>query len=354
MRVSLDMRLDKLLEVFGNEKIDLHLNGVCAEQIRFERAEPLATASEGSVSFIGSPKYLGMLENCQASLLISYEYLDSCPLPQLVHKNPQWLFARATSMLHPIQHPFSGVSEQAHIAQDASLAEDVSVAAGAFIGVRARIGRSTVIYPGAYIGEDVEIGEDCVVYPNVVIREHCIIGNRVIAHAGCVIGADGFGFCVHQEQIQKVPQIGRVRVSDDVEIGACSTIDRATFGETLIGRGCKLDSHVHVAHNVEIGENCMFAAMTGIAGSTKLGNWILSGGHSGFSGHLTVCDRVSVGAKTGVVTDVDTPGVYMGFPQQPAATWRRQTVHLRRLADYEKRLKALESKLSQTLKEDDL
>lgn len=329
------------------ESIEASLVNAEHGDIEIDSVSPLNDTKPGSVSFMASSAYESLLGQCKASALIVKEPLTDSELPQLVHSNPHYAFAKAAGIFLKVSHPFKGVSDKAFIHPEAQLGNGVHVGPFAYIGPKAEVGDGAVVYPGAYLGESVKVGKNTVLYANVVVGDRCQVGDRVIIHSNTVLGADGFGFAKGKDDIVKVPQVGIVVLEDEVEIGACATIDRATMGETRIGFGTKLDSKVHVAHNVRIGRYCMFSALTGVAGSTKIGDWVIAGGHAGFSGHITVGDHVTVGAKTGVITDVESGGVYMGFPAAPAQQWRRYQVYKKRLPDYDKRIKTLESRLQE-------
>ncbi|MGE0174226.1 MAG: UDP-3-O-(3-hydroxymyristoyl)glucosamine N-acyltransferase [Oligoflexales bacterium] len=304
-------------------------------------------AREGDLSFVaneGYKKYLGMTK---ASAVIVKDYNPEFSFAQLVHSNPYAAFARASQLLQPKKALFSGVSDRAFVSASARLGANVVVYPFAHIGNNVSLGDNAVIFPGTYVGDGVTIGAGTVVHANCSVMDHCIIGSRCIIHAGTVIGADGFGFAPDGSDIVKVPQLGIVRIGDDVELGALCSIDRATLGETIIGNKTKFDDRVHIAHNVEVGERCLFAAYAGIAGSTKVGNDVMMGGHAGVAGHLSVCDRVVLGAMTGVIKDIDEPGMYVGYPAIPAAQWRKRQALMNRLESHNDKIKLLETKVAE-------
>jgi UDP-3-O-[3-hydroxymyristoyl] glucosamine N-acyltransferase len=202
-----------------------------------------------------------------------------------------------------------------------------------------------VIFPGVFLGRGVKIGASCVLRANVVIEDGCVIGQRVLIHANTTLGADGFGFAPGKDNIAKIPQVGIVRVEDDVEIGAGSTIDRAAMGETLIGRDCKLDSSVHVAHNVRLGDHTMMCGGAFVAGSAKIGQWCILAGSTSISNHVELGDRVTIGALAGVTKSLKEPGEYMGFPAVPAGQWRREIASIRRIKSLDERIRNIEERL---------
>lgn len=310
------------------------------------RISPIQSAVAGHITFVANPDYYQYLPQTKASAVIVKDQQSSLPhLAQLVHPNPYMAFAKAAQLFYQPQHPWRGVSEQSQVAASAKLGKDVGIGPFCVVGERVQLGERVVLYPGVVVGNDVTIGDDTVLYPHCVVGERCHVGKRNIIHAGTVIGADGFGFAMDEHEIVKIPQIGTVRIEDDVELGACVTIDRAAMGETVIQRGCKFDDKVHIGHNAIIGENCVFSAQTAVAGSAKVGRWVKSGGLAGIAGHLTVGDHVSIGAMTGVIKDAEADETYMGFPAIKAGEWRRRQVYLKKLADYETRLKDLETRL---------
>lgn len=336
------MRLTELNRFLGTSLV---YAGSDIEHIQISQVTGITQAGEGALTFLASPQYQSLAETSKATALITRDLVPKFPGPQLLHKDPHFAYAKAANLFHKVDHGASGVSPQASIDQSARLGQDVVIHAGVTIGPHAQIGDKTVLYPGVYVGANAEIGEHCVLYPQVVIYHGCIVGKRCTIHAGSVIGADGFGYAVSGGEICKIPQAGIVRIGDDVEIGALSSIDRATNGETLIRNSVKIDNHVQIGHNVEVGENCMFSAQSGIAGSTKVGAWVLMGGQGGIADHLTIADKVKVGASSAVINSLPEAGTYVGFPAVPQQEWGRNVVHVRRLKDYEQRLRELEKRL---------
>ncbi len=246
-----------------------------------------------------------------------------------------------------------GRAEGSHV--DASAVFDdsrVSIQPGAVVLGAVRIGAGTRIQAGAVLGERVQIGEDCDIGPNVTIREGCILGDRVTIHAGSVVGADGFGYEFEEGRHRKVEQLGIVRIENDVEIGAGTTIDRARFGETVIGEGTKIDNLVQIGHNVVIGKHCIIVAQTGISGSARIGNYVTLAARVGVAGHIEIADRVTVGGKSGVIASIKEPGgTYFGYPAKPMKESLRTRMHLkqlggliRRFGELEKRMEALDGK----------
>jgi len=317
-------------------------------EIAITGVAPVQDARTGQLTFVSNPEYLRFVATTGASAIILGNSNETLTIPQLVARNPYLAFARAAQLFAPKPRESGVISPAAHVAVSARIGHQVTAYPTVVIAEGAVIGDRVTLYPGVFVGRNAVIGDDTVAYPNTVIMDSCVIGKRVILHAGTVIGADGFGFAVGEGSIHKIPQVGIVVIEDDVELGAACTVDRAAMGETRIKRGTKFDSKVHIGHNALIGEHCLFAAHTAVAGSAKVGNWVMAGGHSGIAGHLSVGDGAQIGAMTGVIKDAKAKETYLGFPAIPAREWRRQQVHLKRLADYEKRIKMLEQRLGLT------
>jgi UDP-3-O-[3-hydroxymyristoyl] glucosamine N-acyltransferase len=326
--------------------VEIHYAGKDLETIEIHEAVGLLQARPGSLSFLSNPAYASRLSELIASALIIREATPHFAGPQLLHPDPHFAYAKAALLFYKPDHGPLGVSPHAHVDATAQIGVDVRIHPGVVIGPRAVVGDRVVLYPGVYLGAGVSVGNDCVLHPHVVVYADCLIGARCLIHAGTVIGADGFGFAVSRGEICKIPQLGRVRIEDDVEMGAnCTTVDRAANGETVIRRSVKFDNQVHIAHGVEIGENTMFSAQTGIAGSTKVGKWVLMGGQSGIADHLEVPDGTKVGGKSGLIHSPEAADTYVGFPAAKQSEWRRGLINIKRVSDYEKRLRALEKRL---------
>ena len=241
-----------------------------------------------------------------------------------------------------VPRPAGGISPQAAVASSARLGAEIAVAPFVSIGEHAKIGNGVVLYEGVTVGASCEIGDGTVLYPGVTVYHGCRIGNRCIIHARVVIGADGFGFATADGLHHKIPQIGIVRIEDDVEIGAGSTIDRAALGETVIGAGTKIDNLVQIGHNVKIGPGCLIVAFSGIAGSSELGDHCVLGGQSGVGGHVTLGSRVMVAAQAAVMKDFEGPVQLAGSPARPLREHLRSEAAVQRLPEYLKRLKKVE------------
>jgi UDP-3-O-[3-hydroxymyristoyl] glucosamine N-acyltransferase len=341
------MNIKELAEKIGASSIEMS-NG--DEEITF--ATGIEDGVPGGVTFIGNPLYERFLPTTKASAVVVSEYLripyemGSGPAVLRV-SNPYEGFTRALELFSPErERPIKGVHPSSEISSSADINPDTHIDAHVFVGPRAKIGANTIVMHGAYIGPDAIIGSDCEIHPNVVIYDRMLIGNRVIIGAGSVIGFDGFGYVpMGDGTYRKIPQIGIVVIEDDVEIGANTTIDRATVSETRIKKGVKLDNLIQVAHNVEIGENSVLAAMAAIAGSTKLGRQNMVGGQAGFTGHIETADNVIIGAQSGVSKSITKPGLYMGSPAQKGRDMLKLEGAMRGLPELIERVKKLEELL---------
>ncbi|MFM1919216.1 MAG: hypothetical protein RLZZ303_850 [Candidatus Hydrogenedentota bacterium] len=304
-------------------------------------------AAPGDLVFVRDARYARLLSNTLASAALVAEVPEDCSLPLVVVASPDVAFlmmlqhfGAAQACLPEGRHP------SAQVAASAYLGENVRLGAGVCIEEDAVIGDNAILHANVYVGRGAEIGAGCVLYPNAVVREFCTLGERCVLHSGAIIGSDGFGFVPAGGTWIKVPQIGRVVLGDDVEIGSCTCVDRATFGETRIGQGTKIDNLVQVGHNVRIGDHCAIAGCAGIAGSARIGNHVRIGARSGVAGHITLGDGATVAAWSGVTENL-LPGVTVsGFPAIDHAEQRRVLVGQRRVPELIRRVKQLERKLA--------
>lgn len=305
-------------------------------------------AKAGSLTFLANPKYTHFIYSTGASIvLVRKDFVAEQPVKATLIKVDDPYATLSALMTMVAQFMFvmpKGIETPCHIADGIEVDDESYVGAFAYVGSGARLGKGVKIFPQAYIGRNVTIGDGSIIYPGVKIYDGCKIGARCIIHAGAVIGADGFGFAPTADGYHKIPQIGIVEIADDVEIGANTTIDRATMGATRVGRGTKLDNLIQVAHNAEIGESTVIAAQTGIAGSTKLGSWCMIGGQVGFAGHITVGDKVGIGAQSGIPNNVADGSQVMGYPAVPARDFMRQSAYIKRLGELFDRVSKLEKK----------
>lgn len=323
----------------GSEKSNLSAAGLADAigarldgdgSVALEGVAPLESAGPGHVSFLANPRYLAVARASQAGALI-VGLRDELSAPALLRSdNPYAAFARAMRVFHPVAPSDGRVSPHAVVEEGAVLGERVSIEAHAFVGAGARIGAGTRVGVGSVVGRNTTLGIDCILHANVTLYDDVSIGDRVILHSGAVIGADGFGFAKENGRYLKIPQVGTVRIEDDVEIGANSTVDRATLGRTLIGRGSKLDNLVQVAHNVDLGEDAALAAQAGIAGSTTLGSRATLAGQSGVAGHLRLGEDVVVSGKTAVFKNLTNGAFVSGVPARPHRRWLEREAALNR------------------------
>lgn len=283
----------------------------------------------GYLSFVSGPS---QFEIAAASSISAFVTLPDQPIPGKVcffHAHPEFMIAQlATAFVPEPMRGMEGRHPTAVIAKTAILGDGVAVGAQVVIGEDVVIGAGTRIFPNVVIMDRCQIGSDCIVYPQCTLREDSILGDRVILQPGVVIGGDGYGFVQHGGVHVKIPQLGHVVLEDDVEVGANSTIDRARFSETRVGKGTKIDNLVMLGHNVVTGEHCLLVAQVGVSGSTRLGNRVTLAGQVGTVGHVSVADDVVVLGKSGVTKDVTEPGVYAGMPLKPARLWRRAIARL--------------------------
>ena len=304
-------------------------------------------AKEGDISFIANPKYAHFASTtAAAALLVGSDFVAPEGLEATLIRVADPYSALAMLMTRfAAPERKSGIEQPCHIAADAEIGEGAYVGAFAYVGEGAKIGKGAMIYPQAYIGDGVEIGEDSVVHPQVAIYAGCKVGARCILHSGCVIGADGFGFAPDGDEYRKIPQIGVVVIEDDVEIGANTTVDRATMGETRIGRGTKLDNLIQVAHNVTLGRNNVIAAQTGIAGSTHVGDSNRIGGQVGIAGHIRFGSRCEIGAQSGINKGYGDNKRVIGYPATDIETFAKSAVLVRRLPEMYKDLSELKKEI---------
>ncbi len=260
--------------------------------------------------------------------------------------NPYAAFAKVLQRFYPPTHPDDGIHPTAVLHSSVVLGDTPNIGAGAVLEKGAVCGDRVHIYPGVYVGEDVQVGDDVVLYPNVTVLKKCRIGDRVIIHSGTVIGADGFGFAPDGEQYVKIPHSGTVVIEEDVEIGANTTIDRATFGQTRIGKRVKIDNLVHVAHNVVVGEDTLLVAQSAIAGSTTVGKHVIIAGQAAVADHLTIGDGVIMAPRTGLAKSVGPGETLSGAPAIPHRLWLRVQRIIPLLPELARRIKALEQKMN--------
>ncbi|MDA8155104.1 MAG: UDP-3-O-(3-hydroxymyristoyl)glucosamine N-acyltransferase [Actinomycetota bacterium] len=314
----------------------------------------LDTAAPGDITFLSKKSSREALPETRASCIIVSPdaFTPGAQIFQLEVDDPQLGFIKLLAAFQkPLNHP-RGISQGAVVKEGTGVSAEASLYPLCYVEEGATVGRGSVLYPGVFIGKGSSIGEDCIIYPNVTIREGVSIGNRVIIHAGTVVGSDGFGYTVREGRHVKIPHIGGVTIGDDVEIGACVTIDRATTGQTEIGGGTKIDNLVQVAHNVKIGRGALVVAQAGIAGSSALGDYVVVAGQAGIADHVKIEAGSILGANAGVMPGAELKkGAYAGSPVQPHREWLKSMAVLAKLPELSKKVSALEKKLLELEKE---
>lgn len=330
------------ISVLLNGKIEGNADATVTSFGKIEEAE------DGQLTFLANPKYEDYLYTTRASIAIvneSYELRQPVGLTLIRVADAYSAFAQLLSKYQEmVTQQMKGVQQPSYIAPTARIGTDVYVGAFSYIGENVRIGQSTKIFPNSFIGDNVTIGEHCIIHPGVKIYHDCILHNHVVVHAGTVIGSDGFGFAPQADgTFKKVPQIGNVVVEDHVEIGANTTIDRATMGSTCIRKGAKLDNLIQIAHNVEVGESTVIAAQAGVSGSTKIGKNVMIGGQAGLVGHIQIADGSKINAQSGVSKSMKEPyGAVTGSPAADYTSALRSQAVFRNLPELEKRIHELE------------
>lgn len=316
-------------------------------EARISQIATLEKAQSNHISFLTNSKYRTQLAGTKAGAVILGEAdAEATDLPRIISDNPYAYFARVSALLNPLPEVRPGVHPSAAVGAGAQIDATASIAAMAVIGEGAKIGAFSVIGAGCCIGANAVIGSHARLYPHVVIYHDCVIGDNLIAHSGAVIGSDGFGIAMDEGRWVKIPQIGRVVIGNDVEIGANTTIDRGALDDTVIEDGVKLDNQIQIAHNVRIGAHTAIAGCVGIAGSTSIGRYCRIGGSAGILGHLQIADHVEIAAFTLIGKSIREAGTYAAiFPFSKTEDWRKNAVHLRHLDDLVKRVKALEQEL---------
>ncbi|MDQ5941420.1 MAG: UDP-3-O-[3-hydroxymyristoyl] glucosamine N-acyltransferase [Pseudomonadota bacterium] len=338
------LRLDEIVTRLGGE---LRGDG----SVLVSQVCSLSAAGEGEIAFLANPKYRKQLAATKASaVIVPPQAADETSLPRIVHPNSYAYYARVVALLNPAPLRPRGAHESAIVhsvvPESASIGENVTVGHGVTIG------ENVTLYPGVVIGDGVSIGTDSVLYPNVVVYRDCVIGARAVIQAGAVIGSDGFGFAKEGDRWLKIPQIGRVVIGDDVEIGANTSIDRGALEDTVIENGVKLDNQIQIAHNCRIGENAAMAGCVGIAGSTRIGARCTVGGAGMIIGHLELADDVHVSAGTMVTKNLTKPGQYTSiYPLEAHEDWLRNAAQLKRLSKLADRVTALERSLEKKLED---
>ncbi len=314
--------------------------------VKINGLAPLEGATPDKITFLANPKYATKVAETKAGAVLMAPGGESYGRNIIELPNPYLGFAKLLTLFYTHPHPKLGLMPEAVIGTNITIGEDINIYPGAVIGNNVSIGSRVVIYPGAVIYDDVSIGDDTVIHANAVVRERCRIGKRCKLQPGAIIGSDGFGYAPDGQSYYPIPQIGIVVLEDDVEIGANATVDRAALEVTLIKRGTKLDNLVQVAHNCQIGEDCMIVSQVGIAGSSRIGNHVTLAGQVGVVGHVTIGDNVIVGAQSGVPGSLPGNDYYSGSPAMPHKQWLRVMGVMPKLPDMRKKISELEKKIS--------
>lgn len=310
-------------EVVGNPNAEVY------------RLSKIEEGTEGSLTFLANPKYLNFIYSTQATVtIVSNTFVPEQEIATTLIKveDAYESFSKLLEYYNQVKLMKSGIEQPSVISENVSYGTDLYLGSFSYVGKNVTIGNNVKIYPNSFIGDNVSIGNDCVFFAGVRIYSETVIGNNCTIHSGAIIGSDGFGFAPNEDgTYKKIPQIGNVIIENNVEIGSCTTIDRATLGSTFIRNGVKLDNHIQVAHNVEIGENTVIAAQTGIAGSTKIGKHGMIGGQVGFSGHLVIGDNVKIQAQSGIGKNIGDNEVVQGSPAFNYGDFAKSYVHFKNL-----------------------
>ena len=317
-----------------------------AADIEIRGVLSLEQAGPADLSFVARKDYLARLADSRAAAVIVGEDWGPVDRPALRTRNPYLALARALAIVYPPAVPAPGVHPTAVVAPEASVSPLATVGPLCVVGRGTSIGAHTVLEGQVAVGTDVRIGSHCRLAPQVVLRDGVALGDRVIIHSGAVIGADGFGYAREGTGYLKIPQVGRVVIEDDVEVGANTTIDRATLGETRIGRGTKIDNQVQIAHNVQVGADTIIVAQVGISGSTRIGSRVTIAGQVGVVDHVEIGDDVIVGAQAGVSKDIPSRSVVLGAPAVPHQEFKRQLAAVARLPEMRRLVQALEERMT--------
>lgn len=316
------------------------------EDLVIKGVAPLHRAKKNELGFFFEYKFIKELTTSKAGAVILKEKSPQIKTIQLIHSNPQEGIALASQLFFKYTHSQKGLNEKAFIHSTAKLHGDVTVFPFAYIDEEAQIGDGTIIYPHTYIGKKTIVKEGCIIFPGVVIMDKSEIQKNVIIHPNTVIGSDGFGFSLGKKNY-KIPQLGKVVIEEDVEIGSLSNIDRGTFDETRIGENTKIDSLVQIGHNVRVGKSSILCGQVGIAGSSQLGEKVIAAGQVGISQGINITDNVVLGAKCGATQDIKKPGQQNGWPNKDTKAWRKETIALSKLPDLIKTVRKLEKRIKE-------
>ncbi len=305
----------------------------------------LEDAQAGDLAFVAADRFVKVARTSQAAAFVVGKPIPDLPKPQIIAGHPAYAFAQVVQQFFTQPYQPRGISPHSMQGAGVRIGPEASVWSFVTLGDRVTIGARTTLYPGVFIGDDSTVGDDCILYPNVTVRERCTLGNRVIIHSGTVVGSDGFGYVPEGGRHHKIPQIGTVVIEDDVELGANVTVDRATFGQTIIRQGTKVDNLVQIAHNVSVGEHSILVAQVGIAGSTSLGHHVIVGGQAGLADHLKIEDGVMIAARSGVNRNLTGGQIVSGSPVMPHEVFIKAQAVIPRLPELRQHLRNLEERV---------
>lgn len=333
---------------FTLQELAEHIDGqvVGDPKTPIDHVATLANAGPGAISFLTNAAYRHYLQDTRASaVILRQDDVEQCPVNSLVVDNPHVAYARAAALLYPQELPNAGIHPSAVVEDSAEIPDTAVIGPNCYVGTSVQVGANVYLGPGCVLESGVQVGEHSRIHSNVTIQHDCIIGKRAIIHPGVVIGGDGFGQANDKGVWLKVPQLGRVVIGDDVEIGANTAIDRGAIEDTVIGDNVKLDNLIQVAHNVHIGAHTVVAAAAAIAGSAHIGKHCTIAGLAGIAGHIEIADNVTITAMSLVTHSVKEAGVYSsGVPLDTNTQWRKNAVRFKQLDEIAKRIKALESR----------
>ena len=325
-----------------------------AESLAITGLAMLPEASGTEISYLGTERLIPQFKETSAAAVLVQRRVKlpaDCAKTVLLVDDADLAVAKVLNLFAPpIPRPPAGVDPAARVAATATVGEGVAIAPFVFVGENARIGARTVLHSGVHVGADTVVGEDCELFPNVVVRERCSLGNRVVIHAGSIIGSDGFGYRWDGTKHAKIPQIGRVEIEDDVEIGSCVCVDRAKFAATRIGRGSKIDNLVQIAHNCVLGPHVIMAGQSGIAGSAVLGSNVMLGGQCAVRDHVHMADGSMLGPCSGAMDDVEPRQVVTGLPAIPHRQFLREQAAMRHLPELRSEVRRLQEQVEELKK----
>jgi UDP-3-O-[3-hydroxymyristoyl] glucosamine N-acyltransferase len=335
--------LAQLVERFGGTVIG-------DADIRIRQVAPIESAVDGEITFLSNRKYQKLLSGSRAgAVIVGPDAAEATAIARIVSDNPYAYYARVAALLNPEEAASPGIHDRAVVHPGATVSRTATIAACAVIEDGAAIGEHAIVGANCFVGRDARIGDHTRLYPNVTVYHGCTIGRRGILHSGAVIGADGFGMAPDAGKWLKIPQIGRVLIGDDVEVGASTTIDRGALADTVIEDGVKMDNQIQIGHNCRVGAHTVIAGCTGIAGSTRIGSHCLIGGSAMIGGHLEIVDNVTVSGGTTVAKSITQPGTYTSvFPYSPHEDWVKNASLLRHLREMMDRIRSLERKIEKT------